>query len=250
MKKQITASVVAFALALAMPTAAFAAESIVAPESGIYGEGSAKVQDINTDGQLDSIDQVSVKGDVKDGVSVKPTGSVAEGVADVEAQYDAMLADKVANEDLTQAEADVKKAQWQVNATKYENLVDKYLKTDNATELDTFVMHGDVKDGAAVVTVKFDATQAKPGDKVTYVILHEDGSIQYATTKVGANGTIAIEMNGFSAFAFINTPAVAVTSEQWIAGVDGATNGTTVSADKNLTKVAAPEKGISPKTGC
>lgn len=246
MKKQITASVVAFALALAMPAAAFAAESVSAEDAGIYGTGAAKVQDINTDDVLGSIDQVTVAGNVKDGVSVKPVDTVAEGVADVQAQYQAALDKKVANEDLTAAQAAEKAAQWEVNAVKYQNLVNKYLDTDEATMLDSFVMHGDVKGGTALVTLKFDATQAKPGDKVTYVILHEDGSIQYATTRVSANGTIQIGMDSFSAFAVINTPAVAVQSEQWIAGVDGSIDGST----KNIDNVTAPEKGVSPKTGC
>lgn len=239
MKKQITASVVAFALALAMPAAAFAAESITADEAHIRGDGADKVQEIVTDGALGSIDQVTVAGNVKDGVSVKPTASVAEGVADVQAQFQASLDKKVANEDLTPAQAAEKAAQWEVQAVKYENLVDKYLKTDGATSLDNFVMHGDVKDGSALVTLKFDATQAKPGDKVTYVILHEDGSIQYATTQVSPNGTIQIDMKSFSAFAIINTPAVAVSSKQRTAGVDG-----------SIDNVTAPEKGVSPKTGC
>lgn len=263
MKKQITASVVAFALALAMPAAAFAAESVAADPADVYGTGANTEQTINTTGALDGVTSIAVKGDVINSsnennyVTVKPyTNSadpmqgVKDGVGDVKTQYEATLAEQVANKDLTQAQADEKAAQWQVNAVKYENLVDKYLKTDNATQIDTFAMHGEVKGGTALVTVKFDGTQTKPGDKVTYVILHEDGSIQYATTTVSANGTIQIGMKSFSAVALINTPAVAVSSEQWIAGVDGSVDGTTAASAKNIENVAAPEKGVSPKTGC
>lgn len=246
MKKKIATSIVAFALAMSMPAAAFAA---VSPEN-VLGTGADKTQQFDTDGQLASVDEVVVKGNVIN-ATITPTDNVQQAVADVADKFATQLDKKVANEDLTQYEADQKAIQFASKALEYEKIVNDFMATDNAEMLDTFVMNGTVKNGTAAVTYLFDKNQVKPGDKVTYVILHEDGSIQYATTVATkdalGNVGITINMKSFSAFALMNTPAAAVIDEVNIPGVDGVF----ASADKNIKDIsAATEKGKSPQTGC
>lgn len=249
MKKKLTASVLACALALAMPAAAFAAESIEADSAA--GKGAAKVQTIDTKGQIENLNQIQVVGNVLNGVTAKPVASVDEGVADVAAQFEASLADKVANEEMTEDQAAQAALDWAKKALEYNQTIDKYMETQGAEQINTFVMHGTVKEGAALVSYTFDTNNVKPGSKVTYVILHEDGTIQKATTVVGNDGMIKIKMGSFSAITFISTPAVAVTPDNIYGdNAAAASDNAAAAAEKNLTTVDAPQKGVSPQTGC
>lgn len=204
MKNQITASVVAFALALALPGAAFAAQSITASPVG-------NEVIINTEDESLAVDGVKVKGDTGD-VTYKNYGSSVVSAA-YDTYYKAIeaLQDQVAKGELTQKQADDKARTLlnklniyldQCNIVSDDNGDNAAIAVFNLTA-ENADAYGKIE-GGATVTVYLDNTYA--GKVVTYKIFHADGSIQTKTVKVAADGSVRINVNGFSTFAFYYTP--------------------------------------------
>lgn len=201
MKKKITASVVAFALALAVPAAAFAYEpSIQGTQLGdkLSYEFSDSI----------SMDGVEITG-ATDGTTVSKTDDYGQAsnmvVNAVEDEYgmykkDAdgnLILDAKGNPIYTDEYARIKNAEKD-----YDAQCAKIMR-DGASQIGSFVVNGGVEGKDATVTVYLNDYYA--GQVVTYVILHEDGSIQKKTVTVNADGTVNIIVSQFSAFSFFLT---------------------------------------------
>ncbi|WP_165253753.1 hypothetical protein [Adlercreutzia sp. ZJ304] len=188
MKKKITASVVAFALALAVPTAAFASESVTA--KAVDGKASIELKD---DATTKGLEITNVKGDI----SVKTYNYEYDG--QIGSDYQA------AASDVLQAVLDKDKNNTTIKAAynDYTRQCEKIVK-DGGDCISAFVINGEVEKGkTATVSVYLDEYYG--GKTVTYVILHEDGKIQKKTVKVNADGTVNINVTQFSAFSFFLT---------------------------------------------
>ncbi|WP_165061550.1 hypothetical protein [Adlercreutzia sp. ZJ154] len=185
MKKKITASVVAFALALAMPTAAFAAQSIKAPV--VDGKATVEFKD---DTNAKGLEITNVKGDI----TVKTFDDEFYGGSYGAAAWDVVDSVLAADPNNTTIKAAVQ--DYNAQCSKIEQ--------DGGTCITAFVINGEVeKDKTATVSVYLNEYYG--GKTVTYVILHEDGKIQKKTVKVNADGTVNINVDQFSAFSFFLT---------------------------------------------
>lgn len=187
MKKKITASVVAFALALAVPAAAFAYEPSI--EGTTLGDKTMYKFD---------------KSNALDGVEI--TGAT-EGTTVTEVSDDAFGYDAASNLVVKAVEDE-----FGVDSDEYSKILEAEkdydaqcakIVRDGASQIGSFVVNGGVEGETATVTVYLNDYYA--GQVVTYVILHEDGSIQKKTVTVNADGTVNIIVSQFSAFSFFLT---------------------------------------------
>lgn len=180
MKKKIVAALCAFALAMAVPAAAFAD---ISPER------------VTTDGDTTTVD---MSGMFTDGVYNPETGGYdpvdvlecveIEGAENVtintgeDIDWDAYDDDAIAE---------------------YNKMLDQ-VWADRGEYLFQFEINGDVVgDGPAVVTFQLNADQYG-GKVITYYILHHDGSIQSKVVRVNADGTVTIWMDSFSIITFMD----------------------------------------------
>lgn len=282
MKKKITASVVAFALALALPTAAFAVEKSI--EASPTADGYLQAA-VNANG----IGNVNITG--AEDVSVKTVDTPEAGIADVEASLAAKIAEATAGTNLSQDEKDAIAKEMRDNFYGTPDSVDingnvvegeaGYLDKFNekvaeieagegeykgAQLITDLVLSGDVE-GTATVRVFLTGANAQEGMTVTYVILHETQAPEYKTVTVGANGMVMIEgLTEFSYVQFYATPYANVGEGGTIDGgttpvvpgddiVDNGSddNGSDNVVDgENADKVTdedATPAGKSPKTG-
>ncbi len=285
MKKKITASVVAFALALALPTAAFAVEKSI--EASPTADGYLQAA-VNANG----IGNVNITG--AEDVSVKTVDTPEAGIAAVEASLAAKIAEATAGTNLSQDEKDAIAKEMRDNFYGTSDSVDingnvvegeaGYLDKFNekvaeieagegeykgAQLITDLVLSGDVE-GTAIVRVFLTGANAQEGMTVTYVILHETQAPEYKTVTVGANGMVMIEgLTEFSYVQFYATPYANVGeggtiddgTTPVVPGDDIIDNGSDSSDDngsdnvvdgENADKVTdedATPAGKSPKTG-
>lgn len=184
MKKKITASVVAFALALAVPAAAFAYEPSI--EGTTLGDKTMYKFDENN-----AMDGVEITG-ATEGTTVSNNNTdYYTSTSDV---MDAVLDEFGEDSD--------EYSRIQEAAKDYVAQCNK-IRDDGAYTIGSFTVNGGVEGETATVTVYLNDYYA--GQVVTYVILHEDGSIQKKTVTVNADGTVTIIVSQFSAFSFFMT---------------------------------------------
>ncbi|WP_251213004.1 hypothetical protein [Adlercreutzia murintestinalis] len=278
MKKKITASVVAFALALALPTAAFAVEKSI-EASPVAGADYVQAA-VNANG----IGNVNVQG--AEDVTVKTVDTPEAGIADVEASLAAKIAEATKGTNLSQDEKDAiaKKMREDFYGTddsvdingnvvegekgyldKFNEKVAEIEKGEGeykgAQLITDLVLTGDVE-GTATVRVFLNSANAQEGMTVTYVILHETQAPEYKTVTVGANGMVLIE--GLTEFSYVQFYATPYATAGQGGAIDGDTtdqpivdNGTDNGTDNvvdgdNVDKVTDEDvtpAGKSPKTG-
>lgn len=184
MKKKITASVVAFALALAVPAAAFAYEPSI--EGTTLGDKTMYKFDENN-----AMEGVEIVGATEGTTVTNNNGSYGMSTSDV---VDAVLDEFGEDSD--------EYSTIQEAAKDYYAQCNKIMD-DGAVNIGSFVVNGGVEGETATVTVYLNDYYS--GKVVTYVILHEDGSIQKKTVTVNADGTVTIIVSQFSAFSFFMT---------------------------------------------
>ena len=279
MKKKFAAAFVAFALAMSMPVAAFAADdSIAADPMGNSGNAyvdttengtvGADMQGIEIEGQVngayannfgntlqDSKDNANNYADTK-GTAAQAKAEAAARTANqaklnqLQAAYNAattpqdqaywMAQIEAINEAITQAGQDAYDA-WMASAKKYNNAVGSYANINGNEIISTFELQGNSY-GDMVVTIYLDKS-AYAGHTVAVLILNEDGTVTEQRCVVDANGCIAIEKNGFCVWTLVDCSGglPAGTVPEGVSPSD---------AEKALSVAGnATDKGTSPKTG-
>lgn len=181
MKKKFVAALCTFALALAMPMAAFAD---ISPEKTVDGDTTTFEFE---DGTFTDWVYNSETGEWED-VNILEN-VVVEGAENVTVTDDIQWGDYD-----EEAVEDYNKKIEQVIADKGEYLFQ-------------IEVNGDVTGDKAVVTFQLNADQY--GNKViNYYILHKDGSIQEKVVRVHADGTVTIWMESFSIITFMDVDGI------------------------------------------
>lgn len=181
MKKKFVAALCTFALALAMPMAAFAD---ISPEKTVDGDTTTfEFED----------------GSITDWVYNSETGewekvNVLENIV-VEGAENVTVTD------------DIQWGDYDEEAIEEYNKKLEQVYADKGDYLFQIEVNGDVTGDKAVVTFQLNADQY--GNKViNYYILHKDGSIQEKVVRVHADGTVTIWMESFSIITFMDVDGI------------------------------------------
>ena len=281
MKKKFAAAFVAFALAMAVPAAAFAdtENSISAQPGGLPGQST-----IDTSEQGNGMDSITIEGQTN-GVYANNFGTdieasqqnannyaEAKGAAAAEkaqtaaeqkyasqkAQLEAELAyyqsinnkqmvaqinaQLAAIENAIAQAAEDAQAYWEQAAKNYNKTVGSFANINGNEVINTFELQGTSIGSSMTVTLVLDQSKYA-GHTVTIIILNEDGTITKSTQVVDANGCIKIQKNGFCVWTLVDCSGGLPAGTT----VDGVSN---TDAEKALSVAGnATDKGTSPKTG-
>lgn len=277
MKKKFAAAFVAFALAMAMPAAAFAANSVEAETVVPNGESV-----IDTSANGNGMDAIKITGNTANvyannfGSTVEDSQAnafayatdkgaaaadkaVAKATEDNKAKLDqlnAQLAVAVTpqdqraiqaqidaiNAEIAKAGTDATKA-WTDAAKAYNKAVGTFANINGNEVINTFELQGD-NVGGMTVTIVLDKAQYA-GHTVTALILDENGKTIQKTLVVDKNGCIKIEKDGFCVWTLVDCSGglpAGVVPENGVQQAD---------FEKALNVLGnATDKGTSPKTGC
>lgn len=214
MKKKLVAALCSFALAAALPMAAFAAED--SPEVVQDGDNATIEfpEDYYTGSEYNAETGEWESYNILESIEI-------EGAEGVEINTDIWVPYEY-NENYVPEGYD---------ADAWKAYIDKIntVRSDGGSTMFTIEINGEVTaDNHAVVTFQLNAD--KYGNQVvSYYILHKDGSIQEKVVRVHADGTVTIWMDSFSIITFMD--------------VDGITK---------YENMVEPQDGdlLSPKTGC
>ncbi len=277
MKKKFAAAFVAFALAMAMPAAAFAADSVEADtvvpnaesviDTSANGNGMSKViingntsnVYANNFGSTVEDSQANAFAYATDKGAAAADEAVAKATEDNKAKLDALNAQLAVavtpqdqraiqaqidaiNAEIAKAGTDATKA-WTDAAKAYNKAVGTFANINGNEVINTFELQGD-NVGGMTVTIVLDKAQYA-GHTVTALILDENGKTIQKTLVVDKNGCIKIEKDGFCVWTLVDCSGglpAGVVPENGVQQAD---------FEKALNVLGnATDKGTSPKTGC
>lgn len=282
MKKKFAAAFVAFALAMAMPAAAFAAPESSPEAESVAGNPGTVAIDTADQGNGD-MSAIAITGNVSGvyannfGTTLADSKTNADNYATEkgnEASTKAMEEATKANQSkidalnvainkvdatpqeiaaaqaqlaeinaaIAKAGADATKA-WTDAAKAYNKAVGNFANINGNEVINTFELQGD-NVGGMTVTIVLDKSKYA-GHTVTALILDENGKTIQKTLVVDKNGCIKIEKDGFCVWTLVDCSGglpAGVVPENGVQQAD---------FEKALNVLGnATDKGTSPKTGC
>lgn len=208
MKKQIMASVCAFALAFSIPAAAFAADGDALESVAVNGEPVA----LDGAENVDSDFTVTQDGDVANVEVAEDTFTTTTGldengdpiVENILESIEIENAENVTVEETSIYDSSLKDVYGEEALKEYQDWM-KQVQIDKGEHMFTVEINADVIDADKKAIVTFQLNKDVYGNKVvTYYVLHEDGTIQSKVVRVHADGTVRIDVDGFSLFTFMD----------------------------------------------
>lgn len=210
MKKQIMASVCAFALAFSIPAAAFAADGDALEGVEVNGEPVVLANEAGdptepiTVEENDGTVDVTIADDL--GWNETLTGYDENDDPIYEKILESIEIKNAENVDVqvsnpSNADPDV----YGEEAVKaYQDWYNQ-VALDKGKPMFTLEITGDVVDANKKAIVTFQLNKDVYGNKViTYYVLHENGEMQSKVVRVHADGTVRIDVDGFSMFTFMD----------------------------------------------
>lgn len=206
MKKQIMASVCAFALAFSIPAAAFAADGDALEGVEVNGEPVV----LANEGEPEFT--VEQDGDTATVEVAEDTFTTITGIdEDGEFIYENMLesieienAENVTVDQVNIYNPALKDVYGEEALDKYQQWMEQ-VEIDKGEHMFTVEINADIIDTDKKAIVTFQLNKDVYGNKVvTYYVLHENGEIQSKVVRVHADGTVRIDVDGFSLFTFMD----------------------------------------------
>lgn len=208
MKKQIIASVCAFALALSVPAAAFAADGDALESVSVNGEVVA----LDSNEAAEDEFTITQDGDTANVEVAEDTFTTATGIdEDGNTIYENVLegitienAENVTVEEANIYDSSLKDVYGEEALKEYQEWM-KQVQIDKGEHMFTVEINADVIDADKKAIVTFQLNKDVYGNKVvTYYVLHENGTVESKVVRVHADGTVRIDVDGFSLFTFMD----------------------------------------------